>query len=143
LESLILNNNKISKIENLSSLVNLNHLELKSNQIKRIENLDSLINIKHLTLSCNLIDSISETDIPYFGLLEQFGLFGNYLGDQNDENLNISCLKNLLVIFFNKMPLLKAIYIGGNYFSNIPNFVDIVKDHLKSLQKLDGKTINF
>lgn len=38
LETLILNNNKITKIENLENLVLLKRLELRSNQILKVEN---------------------------------------------------------------------------------------------------------
>ncbi|KFV42385.1 Leucine-rich repeat and coiled-coil domain-containing protein 1, partial [Gavia stellata] len=47
--------NRIARIEGLSHLRNLQHLDLSSNQIRRIEGLSSLVNLRTLSLSCNLI----------------------------------------------------------------------------------------
>ncbi|KFQ75861.1 Leucine-rich repeat and coiled-coil domain-containing protein 1 [Phaethon lepturus] len=47
--------NCIARIEGLSHLRNLQHLDLSSNQIRRIEGLSSLTNLRTLSLSCNLI----------------------------------------------------------------------------------------
>ncbi|NXX88688.1 LRCC1 protein, partial [Centropus bengalensis] len=50
--------NRISRIEGLSHLHNLRHLDLSSNQIRRIEGLSSLANLRTLSLSCNLITRV-------------------------------------------------------------------------------------
>ncbi|KAM6126036.1 leucine-rich repeat and coiled-coil domain-containing protein 1 [Pterocles gutturalis] len=50
--------NRIARIEGLSHLRNLQHLDLSSNQIRRIEGLSSLANLRTLSLSCNLITKV-------------------------------------------------------------------------------------
>ena len=80
LECLIFNNNKIKSIANLEKLRNLKQLELRSNKIEKIENLENNENLFTLTLSCNLISEINEKELSYLCKLEEFGLFGNYLG---------------------------------------------------------------
>ncbi|KFP25241.1 Leucine-rich repeat and coiled-coil domain-containing protein 1, partial [Colius striatus] len=50
--------NRIGRIEGLSHLRNLQHLDLSSNQIRRMEGLSSLANLRTLSLSCNLITKV-------------------------------------------------------------------------------------
>ncbi|NXX83107.1 LRCC1 protein, partial [Urocolius indicus] len=50
--------NRIARIEGLSHLRNLQHLDLSSNQIRRMEGLSSLANLRTLSLSCNLITKV-------------------------------------------------------------------------------------
>ncbi|KFV92518.1 Leucine-rich repeat and coiled-coil domain-containing protein 1, partial [Fulmarus glacialis] len=50
--------NRIARIEGLSHLWHLQHLDLSSNQIRRIEGLSSLANLRTLSLSCNLITKV-------------------------------------------------------------------------------------
>jgi len=51
LERLILNNNKIKKIDNLETLASLKSLELRSNRIEKWENLEKLTNLVIVCLS--------------------------------------------------------------------------------------------
>lgn len=51
LDCLLLNRNKIEKIEGLETLVNLEVLDLSDNRIKAIENLSHLSKLEVLTLS--------------------------------------------------------------------------------------------
>ncbi|ODV61309.1 uncharacterized protein ASCRUDRAFT_7558 [Ascoidea rubescens DSM 1968] len=46
-----LNNNEITKIENLDKLTNLEELCIKDNQITKLENFDNLTNLKMLFIS--------------------------------------------------------------------------------------------
>ena len=55
LKNLDLDGNKITKIENLDELGNLEYLNLSSNKIEKIENLDALGNLEDLGLSNNEI----------------------------------------------------------------------------------------
>lgn len=50
--------NKITQIENLSSLVNLRLLSLQSNRLTKIEGLEALTNLEELYLSHNGIERI-------------------------------------------------------------------------------------
>lgn len=53
---------QIEKIENLSTLVNLETLDLSFNRIGKIENLDQLTNLKTLYLVHNKISKIEGLD---------------------------------------------------------------------------------
>jgi hypothetical protein len=55
---LFISHTKISKIEKLNKLVNLEWLELSISKIEKIEGLDNLVNLKRLNLSTNNITKI-------------------------------------------------------------------------------------
>uniref|UniRef100_A0A8B9F5C8 Leucine-rich repeat and coiled-coil domain-containing protein 1 n=1 Tax=Amazona collaria TaxID=241587 RepID=A0A8B9F5C8_9PSIT len=57
--------NRITRIEGLDHLRNLQHLDLSSNQIRRIEGLSSLANLRTLSLSCNLITKVQGLEKLY------------------------------------------------------------------------------
>ena len=58
LMKLDLQNNKITKIENLDKLVNLTELNLGENKIEKIEGLENLIELKDLNLAINKLSKI-------------------------------------------------------------------------------------
>lgn len=62
LNSLILNDNKLEKIEKLETLSELTVLKLFKNRIAKIENLDKLTKLKYLTLRENNITEIEGID---------------------------------------------------------------------------------
>ncbi|GMM33622.1 hypothetical protein DASC09_009470 [Saccharomycopsis crataegensis] len=62
LQQLILNTNKIGKIQGLEDLVNLKVLNLSNNCIKKIENLSSLKNLRVLNLRGNMITKMENLD---------------------------------------------------------------------------------
>eukprot|EP00927_Polykrikos_kofoidii_P072015 TRINITY_DN68190_c0_g1_i1.p1 TRINITY_DN68190_c0_g1~~TRINITY_DN68190_c0_g1_i1.p1 ORF type:complete len:529 (-),score=117.49 TRINITY_DN68190_c0_g1_i1:63-1649(-) len=77
LRKLMLIANCIEKIENLDSLVNLDHLELYQNLLKRIDNIKHLTNLTVLDFSFNKIRSIKPlADCP-FEKLEHLYLSSN------------------------------------------------------------------
>ncbi|XP_030906474.2 leucine-rich repeat and coiled-coil domain-containing protein 1 isoform X2 [Melopsittacus undulatus] len=57
--------NRITRMEGLGHLRNLQHLDLSSNQIRRIEGLSSLANLRTLSLSCNLITKVEGLEKLY------------------------------------------------------------------------------
>ena len=139
---MILNNNKITEINFLSELKNLEILELKGNQLISIKGIFNENNkIKKLTISCNLIKSINENELKKNKFLEEFGLFGNFLGDEknieNNKKILIELCENINKNFCN----LKHIYLGGNYFNSIDNLNDIIKKILTNLKTIDGKNL--
>ena len=142
LKILILNNNKIQKISNLENLIKLEKLELRGNKITKIEGLNNLKNLTKITLSCNLITSIEENDFQQIDTLIELGLFGNYLGIENkilDKDINdknIELLKKFIILIKNKFKNLKALYIGGNFFTNLNIFNgDKENENYKSIIK--------
>ena len=153
LKILILNNNKIEKITNLENLTKLEILELRGNKINKVEGLNNLTNLTKLTLSCNLITNIEEKDFPKIDSLLEFGVFGNYLGNENmefDEKINdenIKKLTNFIQILNIKFNNLKSLYIGGNFFTNLNepkdndisgNYQDIIKSIIPNII-IDGQ----
>jgi Leucine-rich repeat (LRR) protein len=131
----------------LNNLDGLKRLGLRSNRITKIENLNNLRNMKLITLSCNLVTSISEEDVGYWENLEEMGLFGNFLGIENKdsiieiENKNKEILKTFLNCLSLKSPKLKKIYLGGNHFSKINDYKNLLKKELPNLEYLDGSKI--
>ena len=155
LKYLILNNNKIEKISNLDNLSNLEKLELRGNKITKIEGINNLKNLIKLTLSCNSISKIEESDFPKIDSLLELGLFGNYLGIENNEcqksinDENIKKLNDFSKIIKNKFKNLSCLYIGGNFFTNLnasyldnnnenENYKSIIKSILPGIM-IDGQ----
>lgn len=67
LKILLLQNNLISKIENLSMLKRLEYLNLALNNIKVIENLEGLESLKKLDLTVNFIGNLQNVkSLRYF-----------------------------------------------------------------------------
>lgn len=62
LQELYLNNNKITKIENLDKLQNLGNLVIFNNEIKETKGLENLTNLQNLDLDCNKITKIEGLD---------------------------------------------------------------------------------
>ena len=144
LNHLILNNNKITEINFLSELKNLEILELKGNQLISINGIFTKENnnkIKKLTVSCNLIKSINENMLNKNIFLEELGLFGNFLGDEKNIENNKAILIELCEILNKNFCNLKHIYIGGNHFSSIENLNDIIKNKIPKLITIDGKNL--
>ena len=69
LKILLLQNNLISKIENLNMLKRLEYLNLALNNIEVIENLEGLESLKKLDLTLNFIGNLqSVKSLRYFSL---------------------------------------------------------------------------
>ncbi|KAL0116700.1 hypothetical protein PUN28_009959 [Cardiocondyla obscurior] len=82
LKILLLQNNLISKIENLSMLKRLEYLNLALNNIEVIENLEGLENLKKLDLTINFIGNLqSVKKLRCNEHLEQLILMGNPCAD--------------------------------------------------------------
>ncbi|XP_012348043.1 protein tilB homolog isoform X1 [Apis florea] len=82
---LLLQNNLISKIENLSKLKRLEYLNLALNNIEVIENLEGLESLKKLDLTVNFIGDLRGIkSLRYNEQLEQLFLMGNPCADYQD-----------------------------------------------------------
>ncbi|XP_043578629.1 dynein axonemal assembly factor 11 isoform X2 [Bombus pyrosoma] len=82
LKILLLQNNLISKIENLSKLKRLEYLNLALNNIETIENLQGLESLKKLDLTVNFIGDLRGIKtLRYNERLEQLFLVGNPCAD--------------------------------------------------------------
>lgn len=138
LKTLILNTNKIKQIENLNNLKNLERLELRSNRITKLKNLNELTSLKIFTISCNLITCVDKNSIGKWSELEDLGLFGNFLGNELNEEENKKAFDELTTIISTNLPKLKSFYIGGNYFSKLEDFESLIKKRLPNLISLDG-----
>ena len=138
---LILNNNKIRKIEHLNKMNELERLELRGNKIEKIEGLHFSNKIHTLTLSSNLIKSIKNEDLPKNDYLEELGLFGNFIGDNENEKINEEIFNEFCLLLSEKFPKLKSLYIGGNYIFKIKEFNLKIKNKIKTLKFIDGHNI--
>lgn len=143
IEIIVLNNNKIEVIENLDNLTKLKRLELRGNKIKKIQGLEHNKDLELLTLSSNLITKINKDDFPEdpFNNMKELGLFGNYLGDENNEEENLNQLKELASLLAEKFPNITALYIGGNHFCIINEVNTLLKKLIPTVTNIDGKNI--
>lgn len=94
-----LENNKISKIENLNGLSQLKTLILSRNQISEISGLESQSNLISLSLSHNMLKSI---DSEYFMGLSNLSLLyldSNYISDYVELN-KLKHMGNIRTIYF-------------------------------------------
>ncbi|QHI38604.1 Internalin-A [Kordia antarctica] len=137
LEVLNLSKNKISKIENLDKLTNLTELSIYNNQISKIENIEKLTNLQWLYISGNQISKIENLD----KLTNLTQLYISY--NQISKIENIEKLTNLtqLDIYNNqitkienleKLTNLTKLDISSNQIAKIENI-----EKLTNLTKLD------
>ena len=133
LKELMLNHNKIARIENLDGCPKLQRLWLCHNKIKVIENLHPLGDLRELWLQCNEIRVVSGLD--HTGALRTLNLAGNKISDFKD-------LQRL-----GSLPNLKDLRLQDDVFGSCPvarsegyrNFVLCVA---KQLLSLDGVELN-
>jgi Leucine-rich repeat (LRR) protein len=143
LEVLILNNNKIKKLENMENLKNLRRLEIRGNRLQVLEGIKNLTQLEYITVSCNQITKILFDDLGEYSKLSEIGLFGNYLGDDSNLENNKKLFEELITILATKAPNLKVIYIGGNYFVHLGRYVnEYILGALKHISRIDGDIIN-
>ena len=123
LQTLCLDNNVISRIENLGHLTNLIWLDLSFNNITKIEGLETLVNLKDLTLYHNQIEDIENLDF----------------------NTNIECLslgKNRVksldcVGYLRGFPKLRMLNLEGNAICNEEEYRLYVIGFISQLDYLD------
>ncbi len=115
LSILSIQSNRLTKMENLDSLINLSELYLSDNGLTKIEGLEKLANLRVLDLARNLIERIE--NIENLKNLEEFWFNDNKLATWED----IELLKEL--------PKLKCLYLEHNpvyYLNNIkPSFIGL------------------
>lgn len=119
LQSLNLNSNQISEVENLENHINLENLQLGGNLIEIIKGFDNLVNLRVLNLNNNQISEVE--NLENLTSLEDLQLEKNLIkiikGLDNLVNLrmlnlysnNISEIEN-----FGNMGNLRDIFLGGN-----------------------------
>lgn len=98
LQSLILNQNKITDISNLSALSNLTHLSICDNLLTACENLHTKLgNVKTLILSQNRVRSLKDFGKLYS--LESLDLSCNQIVDVEEVSYigELPCLENLIL----------------------------------------------
>ncbi len=136
LNTLILSQNTISKIENLDHLVQLKNLDLHKNQIMKMENLHQLEGLRDLNLSQNQLSKIG--DIESLKNLERLDLRGNQLESIQEikENIGLEVLgvsENRLTSLSGVQALkkLKILYAGHNQIREIKELKDL--KHLRHI----------
>eukprot|EP00929_Paragymnodinium_shiwhaense_P013572 TRINITY_DN121425_c0_g1_i1.p1 TRINITY_DN121425_c0_g1~~TRINITY_DN121425_c0_g1_i1.p1 ORF type:complete len:391 (+),score=79.86 TRINITY_DN121425_c0_g1_i1:73-1245(+) len=106
LKNLMLIANCIEKIENLDSLVNLEHLELYQNLLKRIENINHLANLTVIDFSFNKIRSMAPLASCNFPKLDKLYLSSNKIDVWEG------------VFHFNHLKMLE---LGSNRIRDVPS----------------------
>lgn len=115
LTKLSLKRNKITKLENLVSLPNLESLDVSFNVVREISNLNTLEKLKHLNLRNNIIDGIYG-----LGLLHAL------------ESIDLSCNKIKKIERLEKCINLKNLNLSGNFIHTIEGL-----NNLSNLEDLD------
>lgn len=128
LQTLVLNKNQIDVIENLENLQNLGTLRLAENNIRRIENLQTLHKLRELYLSGNLIETLENLD----GLTELTAVFlsNNSIGSIE----NLESLTNLQVLDLNYNNISKC--------KSLENLQDLKNLHVSGNTNIDIKYLN-
>lgn len=128
LTKLQLDNNVISKIENLDHLVNLTWLDLSFNNIARIEGLDKLTKLTDLSLYNNSITVLEGLE-SFMSTLTVLSLGNNLLKD----------LEGLM--YLRPFQSLRLINFAGNPISQDPEYRSYVLSHIKNLKYLDYRLV--
>ncbi|KFQ45703.1 Leucine-rich repeat and coiled-coil domain-containing protein 1 [Nestor notabilis] len=151
--------NRITRIEGLGHLRNLQHLDLSSNQIRRIEGLSSLANLRTLSLSCNLITKVEGLEKLYN--LTMLNLSYNHIHDLSGFqclhgtshnishiDLHSNCVNNInhLVQCTKGLRCLTHLTLEKNGRANpvchTAGYREIVLQMLPQLKVLDGRNIS-
>jgi len=102
---LYLQQNQITKIENISHLTNLVEINLAQNHITKIEGLRGLDNLKNLDLKDNQIESVDDCqELLELPSLASLDLKSNNIGEDGSK----------VIEFFGHLPDLKSLYLKGN-----------------------------
>lgn len=128
LTKLQLDNNVISKIENLDHLVHLTWLDLSFNNIKKIEGLSKLSKLTDLSLYNNAITTIENLEALTALTVLSMG------------NNKIDVLENL--IYLRQFKGLRLINFAGNPISKKPDYRPYILSHIKNLKYLDYRLVN-
>jgi len=145
LKKLRLAHQNIKKIENLTTLTNLEAIDLYGNRISRIDGLDSLKKLKKLNLSFNMIERIE--NLENLENLEKLNLASNLIKKMENldflltlRKLNLSNNKIQKLEGLNRLKKLESIRLSGNYF---PFLTLNQEEALKLFASLDNlKLIN-
>jgi len=126
IQILYLQNNLISKIENVYKLKDLNYLNLALNNIEKIENLEACESLKKLDLTVNFVGEISSIEsLKNNEFLEELYLVGNpcanYEGYKEYVIATLTQLKKLDGIDIERSERIKAI-------QNFPAVREKIKD---------------
>jgi len=148
LKQLCLDDNKIRRIQGLTSNKSLTSLSLRQNSIVDIENLDGLY-LEELNLSQNEIKKIS--GLSQLVCLKELDLSKNHIqhlmGLQNIESLrflNLSLnniVKVLQLQFIERLNLLTELDFSFNPIQNKKHYRSQVLYHIPQLRMLDGVQI--
>ncbi|KAM4688920.1 leucine-rich repeat and coiled-coil domain-containing protein 1 [Discoglossus pictus] len=155
LHSINLHCNRISKIEGLGHLHNLQYLDLSSNFITRIEGLDSLTCLHSLNLSCNKLTRIEglekllnlkKLNVSYNRIHDLSGLIS--LHGQNHQlshlYLHSNCINSIdhalqSILGLNCLLYLTFEHSGkSNPFCNTEGYREIILESLPQLKAIDG-----
>ena len=151
--SLNLHSNFILKIENLSLLQFLTHLDLSSNRISCIGGLSGLVSLRSLNLSCNLITSIENLDCLKnlaclnlsFNRIQNTSGLNDLWGSQYSLEIlllhnNSICSLDEISYYLSGLKYLKHLTLYQNKFAT--NYKPLLMTNVKSIVSLDGKDKN-
>jgi Leucine-rich repeat (LRR) protein len=123
-------------------LSKLRRFEIRGNRLTTLEGIGGLKSLEYMTVSCNTINEVKLNELTDYPSLTEIGLFGNYLGDETDSQKNKLIFEELMSILSKKAPNLKVIYIGGNHFVGLSDYVkEYIVKSFKNITRIDGDNI--
>ena len=141
--------NSIRYLSGLENLVNLTFITLQSNRLTKIENLGTLINLKELYLSQNFIEKIENLenlknleilDLAYNRISKIENLENNInLVDLWMNNNLISDLKD--IEHLTKLPILSTVYLSFTPVAKDPLYRKRIIEACKNIEYLDANLI--
>lgn len=144
-----LSNNKISNIEDLSTIKGIYHLDLNDNQITDLKPLSSFTDLSRLHLDQNNISDI--TPLSNLKNLERLVLSYNHVSDLtplsllvNLERLELSYNKITSLNGLENMDMLEDLNLFGNNINNIDSILPIIEKNAVfiEIESLDEANIS-
>ncbi|KAL3681837.1 hypothetical protein R1sor_024793 [Riccia sorocarpa] len=125
LTRLLLDNNHLTKIENIAHLTTLKELDLSFNSIERIEGLETLTNLTDLSLFNNKITKLE--GLETLEDLVCLSLGNNFISELED------------VAYFRQFRKLRLLVLSGNPISKDPEYRLFVIAFMRNMLYLDHK----
>ena len=154
LTSLCISSQRLSRIENIGNLPQLEELYLYENAIERIEGLEGCPRLKKLWLYSNQLVSLE--GLRHLGHLRELWVQDNKLTDINEleylvnlvsVNLSMNEIRDFKALeVLSRLPALQEVSFNDPHFGPCPialveEYLDFVMMYLKNLTSIDGRRI--
>lgn len=147
-ESMLITESKMKRIENIHSLQTVNIINFRSNRITKIENLESFISLRNLCLMSNKITKIENLE----GLVSLNSLDLSHNKISKIENLEHLIVLKKLNLSYNSIEKLENIFLKGllclhiscngiRVVENLPTSLDFLYIESNRIKRIDSKCL--